>query len=224
MPIELHIEPRKVYSWKEFKKQKPPYSIALDGFVDSSTRRDPRGPYANFDHHSRTDRISTRSTSDQVYMEINLNLFDTFCRGGIPYAHIYINDPDEDTCLAWWLLKNNELVKNHATPLINRLVNCEDKMDCTAGAYPLGNIHIRREMAWIFEPYNEARFHGRVAQMDENEMRNVTESIEGRITDYSLGKGGELALEGHYKRIGGGENWVFTKETGPASRMAMYED
>ena len=36
MTITLHIEPRRVYTWEEFVAQKPPYSIALDGFVEST--------------------------------------------------------------------------------------------------------------------------------------------------------------------------------------------
>ena len=224
MAIDLNIEPRKVYSWSDFKTQKPSYSIALDGFVDSATRRDPKGPYANFDHHSKVDRLATRSTSEQVHMEIKLGLFDTFRKDGIPEAHIYVNDPDEDTCLAWWLLKTNDEVRNHADPRINRLVYCEDRLDCTAGAYPFGDTSMRRKMAWIFQPYNEARFNGRVAQMEEAEMRSIIESVEARISSHIFGEGGELLLEGNYERIGGGPGWTLTKETGPASRMAMYND
>ena len=228
MPIELHIEPRKVYSWDEFRAQKRPYSIALDGFVNDSTKRDPKGPYANFDHHTNSDRLATRSTSEQVHMEINMGLFDTFRKEGVPTAQVYVNDPDEDTCLAWWQLKNHELVREHANPRINRLVYCEDRLDCTAGAYPFGDIKMRRQMAWIFEPYNaarfQARFQGGIAQMDAAEMKNVMEAVEGRINAHIFGESGELALEGHHQRIGGGNSWVLTRETGPASRMAMYNE
>ena len=79
-------------------------------------------------------------------------------------------------------------------------------------------------MAWIFEPYNGARFTGRVAQMGTNEMKNLMDSVEGRIDSYIFGSPGELSLEGHYERLGGGDGWVFKRETGPASRMAMYDD
>lgn len=224
MAIDLYIEPRKVCSWSDFKKQKPPYSIALDGFVDSATVRDPDGPYANFDHHSRTDRLATRSTSEQVHVEIKLGLFDTFSRDGIHEAHVYVNDPDEDACLAWWLLKNNEKVRNSSDSRINRLVYCEDRLDCTAGAYPFGDTSMRRKMAWIFQPYHEARFKGRVARMEETEMRSIIESVEYRISRHTLGDDSELRLEGNYEKIGGGLGWTFTRETGPASRMAMYND
>lgn len=224
MAIKLIAEPRKTYSWAEFKRSKPRFSIALDGIVSAKTMRDPNGPYANFDHHKEVDRNATRSTSDQVHLEINMGLYDTFRENGIPTANVYINDPDEDTCLAWWLLKNHDRVVDHAEPGINRLVYCEDRLDTTGGGYPFGETNMRRKMAWTFEPYLIARFDGRVATMDSGEMTNVVEAVENRLTEHVNGSGGEIALEGHYERIGGGKGWALTKETGPASRMAMYNE
>ncbi|MBS3140666.1 hypothetical protein J4405_00810 [Candidatus Woesearchaeota archaeon] len=222
--ISLFVEPGKVYSWEDFKREKPRFSIALDGIVDDSTQRDPYGPYANFDHHVRVDRASTLSTSLQVYEEINMDLFDTFRLSGIPEANIFVNDPDEDTCLAYWLLKNHERIPNHAFPAINRLVTIEDKLDRHAGAYPLPESRIRRQLAWIFEPYNNARFKGTLHNLDSDGVRNIIETVSGRITEHVFNGGQELALEGHYEVIGGGDTWKLTKETGPASRMAMYND
>jgi hypothetical protein len=79
-------------------------------------------------------------------------------------------------------------------------------------------------MAWIFEPYNLARFSGRIAVMQAAEMGTVIEAVGARITEHVFNGGLELALEGDYQRIGGGLGWALTKETGPASRMAMYND
>src|SRR3989344_4598111 len=107
MVVNLYVEPRKIYGWSDFKKVKPTHSIALDGIVDAKTQRYPRGPYANFDHHTKSDRLSTRSTSEQVRIEINMGLFNTFKKDGLPYANVFVNDADEDTCLAYWLLKNH---------------------------------------------------------------------------------------------------------------------
>lgn len=222
--IELFVEPGKVYSWEQFRSEKPPYSIALDGFVNDSTKRDPRGPYANFDHHSGADRLATRSTSEQVHMEINLGLFEAFRKRGIPTANVYVNDPDEDTCLAVWLLRNGELVRNHANPKVNRLVYCEDRLDCTAGAYPFGEIKMRRKMAWIFESYNMARFEGHLHTLGESGVRAIIDSVNARITEHVINEGGEIPLKGQYEKIGGGPGWVFVRETGPASRMAMFRD
>ena len=224
MTIKLFVEPRKVYSWVDFKKEKPPYSIALDGLVKSPTKRDPAGPYANYDHHSCVDRLATRCTSEQVHLDINMGLFETFCSNNASTANVYINDPDEDTCLAWWLLKNNERVRFGTNSLINNLVYFEDRLDSTAGAYPFGDSQMRRQMAWIFEPYNKARFEGKVPQMDSLQMKEIIEKVEKRIDSFVVGESSEIPLEGNYEKIGGGDKWALINETGPASRMAIYDD
>ena len=224
MGVEINVEPGAVYSRNEFESKFEPYSIALDGFVDDATFRVPETPHANFDHHAGVDRPSTRSTSDQVHMEINCGLFDTFKKQGIPTAILNVNDPDEDVCLATWLLMNSDLVIGHANPNINRLVYCEDRLDVTAGAYPFDKTEFRRRMAWVFEPYNEVRFAGELKSASAATMRNIIESVHGRITEHVMGKGKEMALEGFFKKVGGGDGWSLTEETGPSSRLAMFNE
>src|SRR3989338_2612291 len=224
MNINLIVEPRKTYSWDEFKTKKPEFSISLDGFVNDKTQREEKGPYANFDHHMDADRGSTLSTCMQVYEEINMGLFDTFRKNGIPTAHIYVNDPDEDTCLSWWELKHHELVRDHGNPRFNRLVTIEDKLDRHAGGYPLGETKFRRQMAWIFQPYNEDRFQGKISSLDATGMYTLIEAVCSRISEHIFNEGEEISLEGHYERLGGGAGWSLVKETGPASRIAMYND
>lgn len=223
MTIEVFLEPGKTYRWQNFIKEKPPYSIALDGIVDGSTKRIIKGPYVNFDHHTKVDRTSTRCTSEQVHLEINLGLFKTFRKDGIPHANVFINDVDEDVCLAVWLLKNFERVENHAEPLINKLVYMEDRLDATAGAYPFGLVAIRRQMAWIFEPYQKARFSGKLRSASTEELKLIIETVGNRITAYTLGQCQELPLIGDFTSLGGGTGWTFLKESGPAARIAMYE-
>ena len=222
--ITLHVEPNVSYSWEMFVKTLPPFSIALDGFVASETRRDLSGPFANFDHHAHVDRLVSRSTCEQTHIEINLGLFDVFRKDGIPTANICINDCDEDTCLAVWLLLNHEQVVGHAAPAINRLVYCEDRMDSTGGGYPLGEQKITRKMAWMFEPYNRARFSGTLKNLDSSGMRTIVEAVCSRINRYVIDGGEELALKGEYERINGGSDWALVKETGSAARQAMYLD
>jgi hypothetical protein len=227
MAIELYVEPGIVYAWDDFVNSKPPYSIALDGIVRASTKRLrlPKGLYANYDHHADVDRLSTRSTSEQAYMEINLGLFDYFKENGERTANVFVNDADEDTSLAWWLLKNNERVEHHATPQINKLVRCEDLLDTTGGAYSFGEqTKIRMQMAWVFEPYHDARYSGELYGMSSESMRQVIEDVESRIGIFVEGLSKEIALEGQYDVIGGGKRWVFVKETGPAARMALFND
>ena len=220
--IKLHIEPRTVMTWEEFQQIKPPYSVALDGYVNDATQRNPQGPYANFDHHSHVDRISTRSTSEQIHLEINLGLFDTFRQNGKPCMNVFVNDCDEDTTISTWLLMNHERVVYHADPLINKLVFCGGLLDCTAGSYPFGETAQLHKMAWIFEPYRKARQEQRMSKMDEGEMRAIFESVLYRITEYSLGNGEKAEIHNQYKVLSGGNGWVLVKETGTSARAAMF--
>jgi len=222
MTIRLFVEPGQVYSWLQFIHAKPPYSIALDGIVNDRPRRHPRGPYANFDHHARVDRLATRSTAEQVLLEINLGLFRTFQRDGEPTANLYVNDADEDTCLSVWLLRNSDVVLRGSVELA-RLVYYEDRLDATAGAYPLRDPARYRQMAWIFEPYHDARYEGRLKQMDEHDMGDLIDSVMPRISAHLAGQGGETVLEGRIEVLGGGPGWSMVRETGPAARLALFD-
>ncbi len=222
MTIRLFVEPGQVYSWLQFTHSKPPCSIALDGIVNDRPRRDPRGPYANFDHHARVDRLATRSTAEQVMFEINLGLFSTFQRNGEPTANVFVNDADEDTCLAVWLLRHHTEALTGSLGLA-RLVYYEDRLDATAGAYPLRDALQYRQMAWIFEPYHNARYEGQLPKMDEHEMNDLIDSIMPRITAHVNGSGGEMELNGRIEVLGGGPGWSLVRETGPAARLALFD-
>lgn len=226
MAIRLIVDPRKVVTWKEFTEKYPPFSIALDGFVSDCTKRSPRpppdGPHANFDHHANSDRLSTRATCEQVRMEIQMGLFDTFRLDGLPEVNIHVNDCDEDTCLAVWALENHERVLNVQDPLIQNLFHTEDRLDVTAGTFPFGNTSQVRKLAWIFEPYQRARAEGALTEMTADGMKSTIEAVCGRINKYGLGEAEEIAVEGHYNVIGGRPDWSMVEETGPAARMAMF--
>lgn len=220
--IKLIIEPNTVISWDEFLKTKPKYSVALDGYVKDKTQRDISKKMANFDHHSVVDRLSTRSTAEQVFLEINLGLFEAFRKNGRPEMNIFVNDCDEDTILSIWLLNNHERIKNNADPLINKLVRCNDIMDATGGLYPFGEIPQLRKMAWIFEPYRTARNSGHFSSMTNKEMLTVIDACLFRISKYTLGEVEEVSLESSYEVLGGGKNWSLVKESSNFARMIMF--
>jgi len=184
------------------------------------------GPYANFNHHEEVDRLATRSTSGQVHLAIKQGLMDSFRPNGRVEGNIYVNDPDQDTCTAYWLLKNYERIEGKKSePLINRLVHAEDLQDCTAGAYPFDPLSkLMRELAWVYEPYTNARVSNRVQKMDEYEMRSVMEAVSGRISKHVLGQGEEVTPDLRYERIGGGNNWAMVKEIGAQARTKLFAD
>lgn len=220
--ITLTVEPRKVIPCAEFLSQASPFSIALDGYASGPTQRNLSKPAANFNHHEDVDRTSTLSTAAQVHREINLGLFNTFRDENGPRAELFVNDCDQDTCLAVWLLKNHERVVGHAEPLINRLVAVNDILDATAGTYPLNaDSKILKEIAWIFEPYNTARYEGRLSRMSATEMKTVIESVEQRISKHVLGQGSELNLDGGFQVLQNEGAWSVVTEQGPYSRLSM---
>ncbi|MDF1702469.1 MAG: hypothetical protein P1V36_15065, partial [Planctomycetota bacterium] len=202
----------------------PPFSIALDGYVDGPPAFSPYGPHVNFDHHARVDRLSTRSTCMQAFMAVTMGLFDTFQVDGKPHANVYVNDPDQDTCLAVWVLNNPDKCRGLSIHQpVTRLLISEDILDCTGGAYPVdpGSTGMRQQ-AWVFEPYFEARVAGEIHAMDEAGMGSIIHQVGERIDALLEGKGKRVELDTRYDEMGGGPGWRLIVEHGPHARTALY--
>lgn len=222
--VNLSVAPREVVQWDEFREHAPRFSIALDGFVYGRPRFDPEGPHLNYNHHEEVDRLGTRSTCAQVLIGLKQCLMDSFRPDGSPRMEVFVNDPDQDVALSVWLLQNHERIEGpKSEPLVNRLVHAEDVLDATAGAYTFDpNSKLMREVAWIFDPFTQARAAGRVFAMDAPEMVNVIRAVGERITRYSLGEGETKALDLRYEAIGGGDGWAMIQEIGMAARTGLY--
>lgn len=212
-------------SWKKFCKITPPFSIALDGYVNIGPCFAFEGIKINFNHHENVDRLATRSTCAQVLIAIRQGLFDLFKDEDGPRAEVYVNDCDEDICLSWFLLKNYLLVENVCPEQITNLVNMEDLMDATAGAYPLPiELITLKELGWIFEPYRKFRINGGLDRKTPKEYYQIINDVDGRIKKYINGTGGTIPLDTSYKIIGGGKNWKMLIEEGAHARTGAYAD
>jgi hypothetical protein len=222
--IVLHVAPRIVVPWEEFQQTTPPFSIGLDGLVYGRPRFAPTGPHLNFNHHEEVDRLGTRSTSAQVLLALKQELMKTFSCEGAPKINIFVNDPDQDTSLAVWLLNNHErLAAGKSEPLINKIVIAEDLLDATAGAFPFDPTNrMMREFNWVFDPYNQARADGRIFGMAGSELANVIIAVGERISRYTLGNADELPLDLRFEVIGGGTGWTMVREIGSAARTGLY--
>lgn len=221
--IEIHVEPRVSKTWEAFCAENPPYSIALDGYVAGMPRFDIEGPHANFDHHAGVDRLATRSTCMQVFVAVTLGLFDTFAKDGEPHAHVWANDPDQDTCLAIWQLRNPARIRDLTPEMpISRLLILEDLLDSAGGAYPVDpESGAMRRQAWVFDPYFRARADGALAQMQAGEMVAIIDEVCDRITSHTIGVGGEVELDTRYEEIGGGRDWRMIVEHGQHGRSKL---
>jgi hypothetical protein len=204
-----------------------PYAIALDGFVKEGPRftQNPDGPYANFNHHEDVDRLATRSTCAQVLMAIRQGLFRTFRDENGPRITAYVNDCDEDVCLAWFLLKHGFLAEQAMNPMLNRLVDMEDNLDATAGAYPYPkDLPALMELAWVFEPYRRFRLSGEIDKKDPKAYRAVILDCEHRIMQHITGKGDSIPLDTRYENVHPGKGWAMIKEIGAQARTGAHSD
>jgi hypothetical protein len=224
--INLIVEPGVVLSWDEFTQTKPPYSIALDGYVNSVSELDFNGPYLNFDHHSGVRRLITRSTCAQVYLAIVLGLFNLFQKDNQPYANIYVNDCDQDVCLSYWLLKNPDKILNlRVQDNIARLIIGEDILDATAGSFPIDLTRdIVKQSFWIFEPYTIARTNGELKNYSSSQLVELIMSVYERINLFTEGKAQRIEVDARYEMVGGGEGWILAKEIGPYARAQLYQE
>lgn len=224
--IKLVVKPRVTESWEDFCASSPPFSIALDGYVADAPKFDRNGPRANFNHHEGVSRLATRSTTGQVFVAIKQGLFETFQKDGEPFAIAHVNDPDQDVASSVWLLKNcQRVMKDKSEPLITRFIGVVDLLDTTGGLYPLDpELDIRKELAWIFEPYMEFRKSGTLQKLNAQEMSALIEVVCGRISEYSFGRGKRVALDTRYEKIYSGNGWVMIKEIGMEARARLAAD
>ena len=225
--IILHADPGVVMSWEEFQVQRPPLSIALDGYVSGQSKYSPSGPYANFNHHEDVDRLSTRSTCMQIFFSIKLGLFDSFRKDGKRFAHVFVNDADQDVCLSYWLLTNPDkaISLKWEDPLAKFLV-FEDFVDASAGAYPFDDSNkpdsLLKRQAWVFEPYVMARGERKLHSMTGKDLIRLIETISDRITLLSKSKSQSIDIDTKPDIIGGGPGWKMIIETSIYARTSIY--
>lgn len=104
--VRLFCQPKDVpLTWDEFVRRCPPFSIALDGYVNSKPLFDPKGPHLNLDHHTGVDRLTTRATCGQTLVVIRQGLFNAFKDNKGAKANVFVNDCDQDVALSFFLLK-----------------------------------------------------------------------------------------------------------------------
>src|ERR1043165_9323819 len=127
--ITLKVRRQPAITREEFLRSHLGYAIALDGYVADAPfiQITPKGPFRNFDHHVGVDRSCTSSTCEQVRRAVLLGLYELFQDDDEGRrADIYVNDCDQDVCLASWILMNPERAAEYR---VQRLSQVEDLLD-----------------------------------------------------------------------------------------------
>jgi hypothetical protein len=221
--VELHIVPGKTITPEEFLKTHPPFSIALDGYVRGKPflEMTPSGPYRNFNHHELVDRSCTCATCEQVRRAVVLGLFELYQwpKSG-PRATLWVNDCDQDVCLATWILMHPDRADE---PMVRTLTYIEDLLDMSAGAFPIAtDPALLNQVRWVFEPYSDCR--STIASLDASGMRDILDAVHVRIDKFVRGKAEALELKGEYKKVGGGHGWTFAVVDHQHARQKMIEN
>jgi hypothetical protein len=158
-------------------------------------------------------------------MSMQQGLFDAFRDQEGPRAQVYANDCDEDVCLSWFLLQNPHFAWQPGSARLEQLIHAVDLLDTTAGAnlQPL-DATLMKELAWVFEPYREARLQGTLDQPQADFQRSIIDRVGQRIGKHLAGNGKSLPLDTRYERFGGGKDWALVREIGAQSRAGMVAD
>lgn len=160
----------------------------------------------------------------QMYYAIKGGIMGLFA--GQDVIYVVINDIDQDTALAVWLLKNYHYFLGAAMiPNISLLLELVNKWDITAGAFPI-NLRDRvvRRACWVFRAFTEARCSGALYQFSADEMEaNLNETLR-RISDYMMGDAEEVEFKDDYEMVARTEHCWFYKELEPDTRYRLWNE
>jgi hypothetical protein len=219
--VDIHILPGVIVGRADFVAGHPPFSIALDGYVrgEPFLHQTPAGPYRNFNHHESVDRSCTSATCEQVRRAVILGLYDLYTGPDGRRAQVWVNDCDQDVCLATWILLHPQRASE---PWVRTLAYIEDLLDMSAGGFPMPEERdLLGEVRWVFEPYTGRR--AEISRSDAAGMRAVIAEVHGRIERFLAGTGETLALLGSYRALGGGDGWLLVEVDHQHARQKMVE-
>ena len=217
MAIELVVAPGPALTREQFTTTHAPYAVALDGYVFGEPWLDVDGPYRNFNHHETVDRSCTSATCEQARRAVMLGFYDLFRKDGARRATLYVNDCDQDVCLATWILMNPDRA---AEPLVRTISQIVDQLDMSAGVFPLPHERERLgEVRWVFDPYLRAR--PTLPSLNAAAMREVIRDVHHRLDQFVMGRAEVLPLVGVYTAIGGGDGWMLAEVNHQTARERM---
>lgn len=226
--FHLKMEPNTApMSWREFCRNKPPNSIALDGYVADgpAVKKSRKKVWVNFNHHEGCHRLATRCTAAQALMHARMGFFDAMLERGV--VGVYVNDCDEDVCASWYALSRYKRVKAACNPEVNRLFGVVDAMDTTSGMYPFRpDIPTLLRLAWIMEPYRAFRRRGDLdLRMDARAgYEGVVEEVCERFDEHLNGDGKDKPLELGYRALFKGTSWIMIEPEGGDAYVQVATD
>lgn len=205
MAVEIILEiGKEIATFAEFAVRYGPDAIAIDGFVKEGPRDDLRCRCFNFNHHDGVSRAHTYATCAQALTAVRYRILDLFPRdaSGCHTFKLCENDIDQDTILTEIILEEPELFISTHNPLVNALVEVENRLDASLGTYPFNiDMPLLRRVAWIYQPYDLFIRSGGKTRRDPAEYRSTSDHVKSRIRQYLIGKGGELPVQSNFESV-----------------------
>lgn len=194
----------------------PPYSIALDGYVQGP-EVDADNHRFSFDHHDKCLRYCTTSACMQARTAIELGLTD------IDQYTIYANDVDSDVCAAVWCLKNPDRCKE---PLVKKLINAIGEGDMHGGAF--GYNGMTKVVEWICAPETDSKRRDDYSKISNEGLISILEAVCYRIDQYVEGEHAVEVSKQHkheegYKVLRNQNDWVMVESHDPHAYTAIYQ-
>jgi hypothetical protein len=153
---------------------------------------------------------------------VKQRLYDEFRDEHGPRAILYVNDCDQDVCLATYVLRNPDYV---GRPLLRQLVSIEDYLDTTGGLYLPDNDELRtmmRTQAWIFEPYTDVRLSGVLRILSGDAMLEIIEGVHERTRLFLFGHGEQKEeFDLRFETMAQNEIWSMVREIGSEAKTGM---
>jgi len=148
-----------------------------------------------------------------------LGLYDLFKGEHGPRATVWVNDCDQDVCLATWILFHPDRA---GEAWVRTLAYIEDLLDMSAGGFPMPDERdLLGEVRWVFEPYTGQRPN--MADLTADDMSDIIYEVHERIERFLEGTSDSLPLVGDYRQIGGGDGWVLVEVDHQNARRKMVE-
>ncbi len=226
-PFDFEVLPRVTLSWDQFA-QHGNNLIALDGVVGGGPRFDLKHNRFNFDHHAGVIREVTMCTARQVYFALKGAMIQRLTSAdGSLNGTIFINDTDQDSSLAAWLLQHHEqFTRGASNPTIGRLLELTDRLDVTGGAFPM-NLRgsLERRHNWVFAPYSEFRKSGGLATAKPAALYDNLMSVFGRLNKFVMGEAEEKPFDiCHDILYQGKDFWIVDEIGGNEARYHLFQN
>lgn len=191
----------------------PPFSIALDGFVQGP-QVDPTNNRFSFDHHAGCLRYCTTSACMQAWTAILMGLDPS------QYT-IYANDVDADVCAAIWCFKNAERCNEGP---VKKLIDAIGLADMHAGAFPLNGMS--KVVEWVSAPETDSRRNDDYQKISDTSLYTIMEAVLHRIDLYVDGEA-QIDIQkqpkhGEFKILRNENDWVLAESNDPHAFAALY--